>query len=221
MTTDKLFTLLRRGLLMLVALLAALQGSVSRLHAETAGSAGRFPRAIVVHGHWTIDVVRRDGTLVSHNEFENALQPAGAAFIATALATTLATSPTGTIFNGKWRIAVTAVQPGTPPCRFPNAGLLVNGPCVMVDPLDTIGGTASYKTATVTTVGGKLVLTGSADVINPTSIGLVVTFPSSMGFSTTAFDTNSTEGFTRAVLATPIPVLADQTVKVRVEISFF
>jgi hypothetical protein len=91
----------------------------------------------------------------------------------------------------------------------------------MVDPLDTIGGTASYKTAAVAVVGGKLVLTGSADVINPTSIGLVVTFPSSMAVSDTAFDTNSTEGFTRAVLATQIPVLAEQTVKVRVEISFF
>jgi len=26
-----------------------------------------------VHGHWTIDVREPDGTLVSHNEFENAL----------------------------------------------------------------------------------------------------------------------------------------------------
>src|SRR5207302_768763 len=192
---------LRRRLLALVVLLAALPGPIPALHAETAESARLSHGAIVVHGHWTIDVVRRDGTRVSHNEFENALQPAGAAFIATALATTLANSPTGTIFNGKWRIAVTAVQPGTPPCHTPNiAGQIVNGPCLMVDPLDIVGGNTSYKTATVTVVGGKLILTGSADVINPTSVGLVVTFPSSMAVSDTAFDTNSSEGFTRAVL---------------------
>ena len=150
MTTDERFTFLRRGLLALVVLLAAAPGP--KLYAETL----RLPRAIVVHGHWTIDVVRRDGTRVSHNEFENALQPAGAAFIATALATTLANSPTGTIFNGKWRIAVTAVQPGTPPCHTPNiAGQILNGPCLMVDPLDVIGGTPIGTSRLIAACGGR------------------------------------------------------------------
>src|SRR3954454_12548557 len=31
---------------------------------------------IKVHGHWTIDVKNADGSLASHNEFENALSSA-------------------------------------------------------------------------------------------------------------------------------------------------
>jgi hypothetical protein len=171
--------------------------------------------AVTVHGHWTIDVYTRDGKLVSHNEFENALQPAGAAFIATSLA--------GTDASGLWRIAATAVEPGKPPCRGPltNDGRIVDTACLILNPLDSnLFGTHAYRTGASTVSGGKLILTGSADVINTTSINLVVTFPSSMGFTLNAFDNGSTEGFTRAILPTPIPVQAEQVIKVRVEISF-
>lgn len=41
--------------------------------------------SIQVHGHWTIDVRNPDGALASHNEFENALEPTGAAALAALL----------------------------------------------------------------------------------------------------------------------------------------
>jgi hypothetical protein len=39
-----------------------------------------------VHGHWTIEVLNPDGTLVTHHEFENSLQSAGAQALIASLA---------------------------------------------------------------------------------------------------------------------------------------
>jgi hypothetical protein len=44
---------------------------------------GAQKEGIKVHGHWTIDVRNPDGTLATHNEFENALTPGGANILAT------------------------------------------------------------------------------------------------------------------------------------------
>jgi hypothetical protein len=43
----------------------------------TAGTAGGPSEGIKVHGHWTIEIRRPDGSLVSHSEFENSLTTEG------------------------------------------------------------------------------------------------------------------------------------------------
>ena len=54
-------------------------GAMARLHAQ----APRGPQeGIVVHGHWTIDIREPDGRLVSHLDFENALQSGGGEVLA-------------------------------------------------------------------------------------------------------------------------------------------
>jgi hypothetical protein len=57
----------------LVLTLVTLVAAPSSIFAQ-----GKAPaEGIKVHGHWTIDVKNPDGTLVSHREFDNALQTDG------------------------------------------------------------------------------------------------------------------------------------------------
>ncbi len=58
--------------------------------AHSAAPSERQPKGtqegIKVHGHWTIEVMNPDGTLVNHREFENSLYPAiGAQFLGSIL----------------------------------------------------------------------------------------------------------------------------------------
>src|SRR5882762_9418538 len=53
---------------------------------EKSSGAGGPHEGIKVHGHWSIDIRKPDGTLVKHNEFENALQDDGKSFLAQSLA---------------------------------------------------------------------------------------------------------------------------------------
>jgi len=168
---------------------------------------------VKVHGHWTIEVYNRDGTFASRHEFENALTPNGAQLIADILAGKT---------NFGLRIFVTAVEPGLPPCK---SGLSATPDvCVICQPGDGIwfaSATSIFNNLVATATGGTLVMIGKIDIANTTAIGLVISsYSNSTGWSSGDFATTSTFGLTRALLATPIPVEAGQTVRVRVEISF-
>lgn len=54
---------------------------------------GAQKEGIKVHGHWAIDVRNPDGTVVTHNEFENALTSDGAETLAEILAGSLPLDP--------------------------------------------------------------------------------------------------------------------------------
>jgi hypothetical protein len=64
-------------------------------------------------------------------------------------------------------------------------------------------------------------LIGKIEIANTTAIGLVISSSSLFGgWGPGDVAPGGTYGITRALLATPIPVEAGQTVRVRVEISF-
>jgi len=56
---------------------AATAKSAALSEKDSASQAKGQHEGITVHGHWTIEVRNPDGTVVTHREFENALQPGG------------------------------------------------------------------------------------------------------------------------------------------------
>ena len=63
--------------------------SVSATASASAPSANNGPNeGVKVHGYWTIDVTNPDGSLASHNEFENSLTANGATMLAQVLGRT-------------------------------------------------------------------------------------------------------------------------------------
>src|SRR3981189_2434482 len=56
--------------------------------------ASAAPGAIVVHGHWSFDVVEPDGRLVRHTDVENALTSDGAKLLVDMLAGDVTRGPT-------------------------------------------------------------------------------------------------------------------------------
>lgn len=167
---------------------------------------------IKVHGHWTIEVRNPDGTLVTHREFENSLQPSGGALLANIIA--------GTTFSaGQTQGAVWAVD-----CL----GTVNGGRGIEL--LDTRGtltppqGPAfgQYQTLTVTVDSfGELVLSGTG----LTSLGSgqlfsVATYLNDCIFSVCRFGFSTSNIVTSTTLSSPISVFAGQTVAVTVAISF-
>jgi hypothetical protein len=107
---------------------------------------------IKVHGHWIIDLRNPDGTLATHREFENSLQPSGAAALASNLARQIVT--------GTWLIQLQGtVCSGFYCAIYENLDTNASGPNVF-KPL-TVGAPTSGS------YSGDLVLSGS--FIAPTS----------------------------------------------------
>ena len=180
-----------------VALVVLLLGGTNAFAQEKAGGDG-----IMVHGHWTIDVKNPDGSLVSHNEFENALTADGAAAMSQVLGH--ADSSVG------WAI------------QF-NTAL---GPFYIVEPALAVAGspfagthTSANLIVTAPTSGpgyGQLVLAGSTQAPGAYSIPAVGTWLATSS-------TGSFQGpfqFTNRILAQAISILANQIVQVTVVLSF-
>ena len=89
-------------------------------HEESGKASGD---GIKVHGRWTIDVRNADGTLASHNEFDNALVTPGAVTLAALLSRQTTVR--------EWSLSLQRESNG--PCRRPggNPGLF---PCYIVEP---------------------------------------------------------------------------------------
>lgn len=167
---------------------------------------------IKVHGYWTIDVRNADGSLASHNEFMNALQPSGA----TALSALLGRSNT----VGSWQLDLMGAGSGGP-CITTEPSGPTPAPCTAVEPGTTIPGdfaTAWFPTLALNLVQGPagtsgLELTGSVTASSAESIeqvrSVIVLSPS-----------GSRTPFSARTLATPIQVATGQQIYVKVVLSF-
>jgi len=169
---------------------------------------------IKVHGHWTIDIKNKDGSLVSHHEFDNALDSFGAQALTQMLSRTKV--------PGIWDVYVWHVGSGLrAPCPS-----YFNGACVIGE----VGSTdpeAQFKTLTVTVPAsgpnaGKLVLSGNATAEADGDIARVGTQLGLCAGTTAAAAcaVYRSIDFTAHNFPTPIVVLANQIIQVTVVISF-
>ena len=166
---------------------------------------------IKVHGDWTLTVRNADGTVAAVHEFKNALSVDFGADVL------LARLLGGQAVTGHWLVFLTpTAAPGCNP---------TNGACTIVEGGSLSGSDSRDLTRTIPTAGpdaGKLVLRGSVRVPVGLSIGAVSTqvatcnAPASAG----ACIGLAAAPVTHKVLATPVPVAADQLVEVKVVISF-
>lgn len=176
---------------------------------------------IQVHGHWTIDVKEPDGKLVSHNEFENALQPDGIASLVKFL--------TREKSVGEWKVSISGT---TSPCTAANGfgtpcsimELPASDPLYAAQPGNTFPGLTATENA-----AGELVLSGSATVGTDTNITAVTTAinrcsattaPSATVGCNPNLDIGFLFQFTHKTLDTPVAVLDGQIVTATVTISF-
>lgn len=133
-----------------VAAVAALATTTAAL-GSNGKRAGAGNETIKVHGGWTIEVRRPDGTLVSERRFENKLEP----FMSGALGGVLA----GQSVPGRLAVELGGENVGLKgPCKGE-----FFGSCYLFEKSDP--GTPAvngFKTLTVTSSAGALVLQGSA-----------------------------------------------------------
>ncbi len=181
-------------------------------------SKGGQKELIKVHGHWTIDVRNPDGTLVSHNEFENSLQPVGVA----TLPMILGRKSTA----GSWQIALYSVG------AFATTGWIFEvGRTIPAGlPGDKFFPTLQVSIPTSGDDAGKLVLNGTATARGPGQIMQVRTFLGTCASNVTADDCAGTsppllnytgDPFTDFTTGGPIVTVAiDQIIQVKVVISF-
>ncbi len=183
---------------------------------------------IKVHGHWTIDVRKADGTLVSHHEFENALTSTGGLGLAQLLARGYTAGGWGILLDGGL-------------CQ----GQLIGGVCIIQEPSAPAGAgqDSSDLSVSVPAAGqanaGLLVLKGSVTAQFAGQITTVRTRQSSCSpnASQTLGELTVSQcaaiaymgiilanpyifDVTSRTLATPVPVGAGQFVQVTVVLSF-
>jgi len=170
--------------------------------AQGAGD-GSTSEGIEVHGSWTIEVRNPDGSQAEYREFENALTPVGSELLANIL--TSALSP------GRWFLTFSGI----------------NGPCnpavcvVAVSPVSGIQGVYDNGNIDGNLIGFSL--EGSYLVDSDGEIGVVSTRLGvcASGVAPAACtETSDFRGFTVKGLDPDIPVGANQTVYIKVEISF-
>lgn len=198
-------------------------GSAREAAKAVAGKGGSAKtEAIKVHGQWTIEVRRSDGTLVSRRQFENALMPQGAFALSAFL------SRTNSV--GRWRLAVGHTSNiGPSPCTDTFF-------CLIGEADDPGGGLETgsnlFKTLTVSAPSGfafppvpdagKLVLSGSLVAQQTSSITNVISYASQCAASNPPSTPCGTGGtlFTSRDLASAVNVQSGQQVLVTVKISF-
>lgn len=189
---------------LIAVLLAMIPGAIAAVRAQAPSG----PReGIVVHGHWVIDVREPDGRLVSHREFENALQSGGAA----AITDILARRKTA----GYW--AVTLGNTAGP-------YLCPDGPCKSVEPGMTsgpglfpnliVGATGLVLSGTITATTSGNIDSVSTAFFQCASSSLVAACASGTG-------TVVSGGIFSATTLTPVQVVAaGQIVQVTVTFTF-
>jgi hypothetical protein len=171
----------------------------SEMEVNEAKPSGGPSEGIKVHGHWTIDVRNPDGTLASHNDFENSLLPTGGAALSSSLART------GVI--GSWKVTLLTTSAGV---------------------LGALSETSSNLTVGAPTSGpnsGNLVLNGSFTDVQGGIVAMVSSLFDSCSpgvLPASCIDANAvTETvFTSKTLSTPVTIVTGQLVQVTVVISF-
>lgn len=124
---------------------------------QPAALGGRQPggnhEGIQVHGHWTIEVRNPDGKLVSHTEFENALQPTGADALTGLLS--------GQYVSGGFEVGISTSA--TPTIATPGSGLCGNdGTCILQDSRTYLAGLDCTPTEATAGQCGLLTYTANA-----------------------------------------------------------
>ena len=180
---------------------AAQESSAARAGSSAQPDRGAAPgNDIKVHGHWTIDLRNPDGSLASHNEFENACVECGQVI--------------GLILSRQagvnlWQVRLLGISPVCEYGGFP-AYCSVAEVGAQVTP-DIQG--YFFPTLTLTTSGATFTLHGN----------LVATFDGDISEALSSAHLSTAVGtlqFSQRTLGTPIPVAAGQTVYVTVTFSF-
>jgi hypothetical protein len=199
-------------------------GAMSSVTAQTAVKAkvtekNTGPKeGIKVHGHWTIDVRNPDGTLVTHREFENALE---------------ATNPLAEILGrqktvGEWQILFQSLQSSGSPC-LNNEGVPIL--CAIVESSAVTNNLPFFfKTLTVAATAEpgnrfSLTLSGNATAGKAGEIGLVRTRVSTCSPSVPASNCIGPLGtsigpMTSTNIQPVVTVVQGQIIQVTVVISF-
>lgn len=183
-------------------------------HGSKAGASDGFGEGIKVHGDWTIDVHEADGTLVSHNEFENALLGTGARRIAEIIGRRMVPR--------YWGIDLRHSTLSNSPCLSSSNEATS---CIIYEPQGTVASFTSNNLVVTTTTDGILRLSGSITAQRDGQINGVktrhsgqpcaegVSFPDGCAGSAGTEVTNTT-------LPTAIVVSEGQSISATVEISF-
>lgn len=168
---------------------------------------------IKVHGHWTIDVRNPDGTLVTHNEFENSLAPTNGNSVLLSL---LARSSV----PGGFQVGLSNPS-GT--------GLCGAGVCTISESSQSFSlGNSSNLVVQSTSYNGtsltQVNLVGSAFVISGGSIvsvnTVLFTCPASVSPQACASGTSALGSTLTQTTISPISVASRQIVQVTVNLSF-
>ena len=186
---------------------------------ERTGSASSQPKNgldenVKVRGDWTIVVRKPDGSVASRHRFDNALTPTGLGLLRSLLQ---GNTPASAGAWRWWRVFLRTTDPSRTPCADGSGNRFF---CVIAETLEnnpvSAGSAPLFKTMTMTRAGGKITLRGNAKTTFDGEIGIVSTHVArSDPGSILRFSL-----FTEHTLSTPIPVSANQTVEVTVEISF-
>lgn len=184
--------------------------------AAAAEPGGGTREGITVHGHWRIEVVDPDGTVVSTTEFENALTTEGQGFLGGTLGRQGST--------GAWKIVLLSPVGGDGPC---DDGLGFQTACVISESGAYWAGDLVHSSdLTVASTPTGATLSGSVAVAFATSVGGVETYVKSCNASvppaacpgyTPAYGHHR---FTATTLASPPAVQPGQIVNVTVNLSF-
>ncbi len=193
---------------------------------------------IKIHGHWTIEVRNPDGKLVSHTEFENALNPPEAI---------LANVLTGRTTAGTWEVGLGTTDSTAGPCGTSGTNLCTLAqsgsflaPVGLANCSTGLGCFANlqvgFAPAALGTTPNVIQLTGSATATANSQIGFVETAlytcaNNGVGLSPIDPNTCFTSGpqfvtasglFTSATnfAGSPVTVRTNQIISVTVNISF-
>jgi hypothetical protein len=149
---------------------------------------------IKVHGHWTIELTNKDGTIAAHHEFENALLNQGARVLATLLH--------GNTPRGLWLLQIGNPN-GSGPCG-PNST-----PCFLAEPGYAIP--TPPLTVELMANGESVRLSGTTTADHDADVSLV---------TSTQVIGNASFVFSQRTLAAPIHVVSGQSITVSVVFSF-
>jgi hypothetical protein len=174
--------------------------AVTQFGSEARLSAQGPQEGIKVHGHWVIDVRDPDGTLVSHNEFENALIQGGSFSGSAALASVLTSQRT---------VAGWSVQLFGSACT---GGQFIA--CVIGDAMVPVG-PFTANNLQVSTATETVTLSGMIAAPVTGTIPVVETLVRTLGTGGEIFF-----HFSHKDLPTPTSVKAGQMVQVTVTFSF-
>ena len=126
---------------------------------ESERTPGGQHEGIQVHGHWVIEVKNPDGKVTTRREFENSIQPYGAAFLASLIAANNSSGGLSILLNGAGTTyANLNVLTGSFFLNFSEAG-----PCLPLSAgAASTGGPAGGTTCLITSANGNLKNAGTS-----------------------------------------------------------